>query len=482
MSPLDLAIVGGGITGLGTARLAARHGLSVALFERGDLASGASSASSHMLHGGVRYLEHGHLGLVREALAERATVLRMAPALARPVRFLVPLYRGGRVAPWKLRAGLALYDWLAGSRGLARHGAARPREALALEPGLDPRGLRGAGLYTDVVMDDARLAIAVARDAADHGAALHPHAEVTAIRPDGSGAVEVVAADALSGATLSVSARVVVNAAGAWSDAVARMAHRALRPGTPDPAPRLRPSRGLHLVYPALTAGHAVLAFARSDGRAVFAVPFAGRTLVGTTEVEVPSPPAAADVRPSLEEARYLVAETRRLFPGAPVAPLAAFAGIRPLLAGEDDVGRASREHRVIVEGPLVTVCGGKWTTFRVMARDAVAAALGALGRRETPRDPGDPLPPPAETGADPRAIASDAAERLFARRLADVMRRRSALWLADDRGRAAAPAVAETLAERLGWGEARRREELETFEATLRDEQGLLARATEDA
>ncbi len=179
---VDLLVVGGGITGLGVARLAARQGLSVALIERGDLASGTSSASSHMLHGGLRYLEHGRLALVRESLAERAALAHMAPALAHPRRFVVPVYRGARLPLWKLRAGLALYDLLAGHQGLAPHAAARPRELLALEPGLAPDGLTGAGLYSDVVMDDGRLAVLVARDAAMHGAALHTYTEFTAAR------------------------------------------------------------------------------------------------------------------------------------------------------------------------------------------------------------------------------------------------------------------------------------------------------------
>ena len=158
MTPLDLVVVGGGITGLGVARLAARNGLTVAVLERGDLASGATSASSHMLHGGLRYLEHGRLSLVRESLRERGEVSRLAPGLATPTRFILPFYRGDRRPPWMVRTGLLLYDMLAGPRGLSRRSEVRPPEALALEPDLEPTGLLGASLYSDVVMDDARLA------------------------------------------------------------------------------------------------------------------------------------------------------------------------------------------------------------------------------------------------------------------------------------------------------------------------------------
>ena len=156
----DLLVLGGGVTGLGLARLAARSGWSVTVVERDDLATGASSSTSHMLHGGLRYLEQGRFRLVREALAERMAVSRLAPALARPVRFLVPLRKGDRVGPFRLRAGLALYDLLAGRSGMSPHVLAGAKQALAMEPALEPDGLRAAGIYSDVVMDDARIAIA----------------------------------------------------------------------------------------------------------------------------------------------------------------------------------------------------------------------------------------------------------------------------------------------------------------------------------
>src|SRR5262245_40193168 len=207
----DLVVLGGGVTGLGIARLAARSGWSVTVIERDDLATGASSATSHMLHGGLRYLEHGRFRLVREALSERMIVSRMAPALAKPVRFLVPLRRGDRVGPLKLRAGLVLYDLLAGRSGPSPHMMAGARQALALEPGLQPDGLRGAGLYSDVVMDDARLAVAVARDAAAHGAEILPRTELVAARPEaGTGRQAVELRRRAGGERLSLRASGIV--------------------------------------------------------------------------------------------------------------------------------------------------------------------------------------------------------------------------------------------------------------------------------
>lgn len=482
MKPLDLAVIGGGITGLGVARLAARNGLAVALFERRDLAAGATSASSHMLHGGLRYLEQMQFRLVREALAERAALLRMAPALAHPRRFLFPLHKGARVAPWKLKAGLFTYDLLAGPRLLSPRGWTGRRETLALEPGLAPEGLAGAGHYTDVVMDDARLAIAVARDAAAHGAAIHTWTEVTSVHP-AEGGVEVEARDALTGAPVSAAAKVVVNATGPWTDATRRILARGLAPGAPDPEPLLRPSRGTHLVFPPLTRGHGIVHLARSDGRVVFLVPFDRWTLFGTTEVELDSPLPAGAARPAAAEVRYLREELASLMPvAAGAAPIAVFAGVRPLVGSSDAVGDTSREHLVRDEGEVLTVCGGKWTTFRLMARDALDAVARKLHRAEPIRDSDDVLPAPWAGAPDPEALAAFAVEHEMARRLEDVLRRRTLLWLEPDRGRVAAPRVAAVMAERLGWNEERTRDEIRAWESSLREEEALLRRVEEDA
>lgn len=479
MTPVDLCVLGGGVTGLGLARLAARHGLSVVLADRADLVSGASSATSHMLHGGLRYLEHGHFRLVREALRERGTLLRMAPSLAQPTRFLAPVRRGDRVRPWQLRIGLALYDVLAG-RSLSPHAWASGAGGSALEPALAADGLLGTGLYSDAVVDDARLGIAVAEDAAAHGARLLPHTELTSARPTseprGGCVLELRASD---GTTQTVTTRVLVNATGAWSDATRRALLRTLTPGTTDPAPRLAPSRGVHLVYPALTRTHAVISLA-ADGRAWFVVPFAGRSLVGTTESPVTSPPTSEAAIATLEEVRYLHTATMRLLPGAADArPIAVFAGLRPLLAADSLVGSASREHALFDDGAFLSIAGGKYTTFRAMAEDALRAVLGRLGRAaERVHDALEPLPAPPVGDIEPQQLGAEAAERLFARKLEDVMRRRSRLWLRDDRGLGAAPAVCEGLARRLGWSPERQREACDHYEHLVRGEQDLLARA----
>lgn len=480
MTTCDLAIVGGGITGVGIARLAARNGLSAVLFERGDLAGATSSASSHMLHGGLRYLEHGHLRLVRESLVERDALTRMAPGLTRRQRFLVPLYAGDRVGPWRLRAGLALYDWLAGRRGFEPHRMADPDEALALEPALARAGLAGAGLYSDGVMDDARLAVAVARDAARHGAAIHTYHEVRRARLVEDGTVELEAADVLDGGTRRVRARLVVNATGPWTDAVRAALLRDLRPGLA-PAPLLGPSRGVHLVYPRLTAAHGLLLVARRDGRVFFVVPFGGHALVGTTEVAVDSPPPDDAWRPTVHEVAYLADELARVLPGAAaLRPVAVFAGVRPLLRATGDAGGAPREHAVVDDGPLVSIAGGKYTGFRVMARALLAHVAPRLGRAaDTVVDVDEPLPEPLPPGESVERVAEFAARHEFARRPGDVVRRRSTLWLEPDGGRAAAARVAARLGAESGWDAARVADEAARYAAARDADDAVLRAAT---
>lgn len=485
MRPLDLVVIGGGITGLGIARLAARNGYTVAILERSDLASGASSATSHMLHGGLRYLEHGHFGLVREALRERSALARMAPDVARPTRFLLPFYRGDRRPPWMARLGLSIYDAFAGPGRLSRHTSVRRSEALALEPSLATDGLLGAGIYSDVVMDDAGLAVAVARDAAAHGASIHTYTEVVGARPapgpagHPSGAVEILARDRLDGRDRSVTASVVVNATGAWCDATRTMLLRALHPGTTDPKPIMRPTRGVHLVFPRLTEGHGVLGFARSDGRVFFVIPFGDRSLVGTTEVETSTPPPPGACSASLEEVRYLRAELDRMLPAAADAPpLAVTCGLRPLLADDQRVSATSREHRILEEGPMLTIAGGKYTTFRVMARDVLGLVAVRL-RRDPPRESDAPLPT-RSSASTLEGLAEWAVDQAFARRLSDVIRRRSSLWLSPDRGRVAAQAVAVSIGLRFGWTDERTRDEVREFHASLEREERLLQSARE--
>jgi glycerol-3-phosphate dehydrogenase len=331
-------------------------------------------------------------------------------------------------------------------------------------------------------MDDARLAIAVARDAADHDARIHSYTELIGARPAPDGAFELELRDHIEERGFAARARVIVNATGAWTDAVRTLLFRSLRPGERDPLPMLRPSRGIHLVYPALTRGHGLVLLG-PDGRVCFAIPFAGRTLVGTTEIETDSPPAPGDLRPTLEEVRYVRRTLAQALPATrDLPPLAVYAGLRPLLRSDDSVGEASREHAVVVEHGVITIAGGKWTTFRVMARHALAAAAKQLGRTGRKlEDPVEPLPAPLADGIETDPLARFAVAEEMARRVPDVVRRRTTLWLGDDGGRAAAARVATAMAGVLGWSPERAHDEFQRYDAALAEDERLLAAASRE-
>ena len=378
---VDVAIVGGGATGVATALAAARAGYRVALFEARDFASGTSSRSTKLLHGGVRYLAQGRLGLVREALSERTALLRLAPHLAQPLAFVVPAY-----ARWDrlfYGAGLTAYDVLAGGAGLGRTAWLGPAETRAALPGVRTQGLRGGVRYWDAQFDDARLTIAFARSAEAAGAHVFNHAEVTAVQPaPGRGRLRV--RDRWTGDEREVAARVILNATGVWVDA--------LRSGHPD-KPLVRVSQGVHLVVDRDRLGgeQALLRPRTADGRVLFAVPWLGKLLIGTTDT--PRPVAAHEPSPTAAEMEFLLREASRALeqPLTLADVCSHWAGLRPLVHASGATAALSREHHVLAEAGLITVTGGKWTTCRVMAADVLRSARHAGWLA----DPGPPPCPP---------------------------------------------------------------------------------------
>jgi len=386
----DVLVIGGGITGAGIARDAARRGLDVALVERDDFASGTSSRSSRLVHGGVRYLEHGHLRLVFESSHERRVLLRIAPHLVQPLPFTWPVYDGARIALWKLLAGLLLYDLLALFRNVAPHHRLDARDVSAAEPSLETTGLRGGARYFDAATDDARLTLATLLDAAVAGATIVNHAEVTGLRLADGRASGVSVTDRLGGRAIDVDASCIVNATGPWTDGVRRMED-------PTAAPALLGSKGAHIAVPAHRVGNrGAVTLLGADGRVMFVLPGGTCTIIGTTETATSGSPD--EVRATRADVDYLLASANRAFPAAALTAddvIAAWAGIRPLIAAghAGDPSSASREHRVET-GPqgVITVTGGKLTTFRVIGRDVVAAAFRAL-RRTPPRDRTADLP-----------------------------------------------------------------------------------------
>jgi glycerol-3-phosphate dehydrogenase len=392
--PFDLLVVGGGITGAGVARDAALRGLRVALMEADDWASGTSSRSSRLVHGGVRYLEHGHLHLVFEASRERRTLLKIAPHLVRPLRFTWPVYAGARIPRWKLRAGLLAYDALSLFRNVGTHHGASRRTILQRETALRGDGLRGGARYWDASTDDVRLTIANVSSAAEAGAVVLNHAAVRAFAHDAQGRVtgaEVV--DVTTGESVLVAARVVVNATGPWSDVTRRMDDG----GNHD---AVLGSKGVHIAVPRalVPCQDALTLLHPDDGRVFFILPSPVHTIIGTTETPATSGPAS--VRANRSDVTYLLRAANHFFPAAQLEPqqvISAWAGIRPLVAHTGTTANdASREHHIEASASgLLSVTGGKLTTYRAMAAEIVDRVERTLGRTKlTASVTGDaPLP-----------------------------------------------------------------------------------------
>lgn len=421
----DLLIIGGGSVGAGSALQAAARGLRVALVEGEDFGSGTSGRSTKLAHGGVRYLERAVLRadvaeyrLVREALHERAAFFRLAPHLCRDLPILTPAYSTRDLAYYL--AGLRLYDLLAAGRGLGRTSAYGPAEAARLFPGLRAEGLRGAVLYHDGQFDDARFNVALAVTAARWGATVVNHARARGLLWEQGRIVGAEVEDRLSGAALPVRAAAVLNATGPCADLVRGLA-------APGLAPLLRVSRGVHLVLgPGRCSDGTGLLIPRTpDGRVVFVLPWLRHTLIGTTDgpgEPSPHPPVPA------EDIAYLLAQVnahlQRPIDAAEI--LSAWSGLRPL-ARDPRRGRTSELSRghVVVDGPpgLVTVVGGKWTTYRRIAADAVAhvvrrfglAARAGSGACELPLVGAESCRPSASASVSGSAVEGPALARRFA-------------------------------------------------------------------
>jgi glycerol-3-phosphate dehydrogenase len=510
----DVLVVGGGVTGAGVALDAATRGLSVALVEQRDLASGTSSRSSKLFHGGLRYLEQLDFGLVSEALHERNLMLdRLCPHLARPVRFLYPLTHH----VWErayVGAGIALYDVLAAAGGsrLPRHRHLSRRGARRLVPSLRGDAITGAITYSDAQVDDARHTLAVARTAHQHGAAVASSAQVVELRRDDGRVVGARVRDVESGDVIDVRARQVVNATGVWTDHVEDLA------GTG--GLRVRASKGVHLLVPRdrIDAGCGLIC--RTPSSVLFVIPWGEHWIVGTTdtdwELDLAHPAASA------ADLDYLLGQANRwLDPSLTHADIVGvYAGLRPLLSGESDsTSTLSREHAVSTAVPgLVSVAGGKYTTYRVMAADAVDAAVAAAGI-EAPASCTERIPLVGAPGyeglrnrrhqlADDAALPLEDVERLLGRygtevhrlldlvaeepalarplpgtarvlavearyaathegalHLDDLLTRRTRLSIESvDRGVAAAPVVARLVADDLGWDEATIEREVDSY------------------
>lgn len=392
---VELVVIGAGITGAGIARDAAMRGIRTVLVDKGDFGWGTSSRSSRLVHGGLRYLEHRHLRLVFEASRERRILLKIAPHLVRPRSFLFPVHEGARVPRWKLAAGLWMYDLLALFRNVGSHRMLSKRALLRAEPGLRSKGLRGGARYYDAQCDDARLTLANVRDAHRRGALVANYTQVERLEMADGQARGVRVTDLVTGNAIGVRSLIVVNATGPWSDHV--------RTANDGAEPVLRMTKGAHVVVPRHRVGirEAVTITSPIDGRVMFILPWGDHAYIGTTETETPF--GADDVRADARDVVYLLRSANAMYPEARLTPadvVATWAGLRPLVKPENecDPGAASREHRII-ESPsgLISIVGGKLTTYRAMAAEAVDAVARRLHKLD-----GRAIPPRAATHREP--------------------------------------------------------------------------------
>ena len=388
----DILIIGGGITGAGLALDAALRGLRVALVEKRDFAAGTSSRSTKLIHGGLRYLEHFDLALVREGLRERAILAKTAPRLARPFPFVIPIYKNSRrnYDHWlKVRLGLWLYDLLAGQYNFARHRRLSRDEALSLAPQLDPQGLKGAFLYYDAVTNDSRLVIEVIKTARERGAEIANYTRAAGFIKNESGKIAGARLrDELTGAVIECRARIVINATGVWMEDTIR-----LNGQTADSLNKhVRPAKGVHLTVSAdrLRVGAAWLIPSLTSHRFYFVVPWEGRVNIGTTDTDYNGDKDHPRAEP--EEVNEILGAINSYFPEGRLEPadvISSWAGLRPLISDPraSSTAEVSRKEEIVEsENGLISIGGGKLTTYRLMAERGINLAVRAVeGRVQRP-------------------------------------------------------------------------------------------------
>ena len=513
----DVLVIGGGINGAGVAHDAATRGMSVCLVEQNDFASGTSSRSSKLVHGGMRYLAHGDFRLVHEACRERRRLLHLAPHLVEPVGFLIPIFEDYEWGMAAIRAGMLLYDTMAMFRNVHPHRMLNARRVRGMEPLLNPEGLRGGALYYDCRMDDARLCLENVLSAREAGAVCLNYVRVRSLIHSGGQVVGAEVEDLETGRTASVRAHVVLNTAGVWVDDISALDGAGAKR-------KVRPTKGTHIIVRPFVGERAVVVASERDGRMFFVIPWREYTMIGTTDTDHAG--AAGPVYATAADVEYLLTETQRLFPTVSLMPdqvISTYAGLRPLMNQEGmSESAVSREH-VIFESPsgVISMVGGKYTTYRSQAAEVVDQTVRRLYPRKfrpcmTQRVPvygghvGDfewycheqtPLAA-RQFGVEPRLVdhlirqyggryrdvlrvilrdpdyrlpLSDSgdfvrgevvyqAEVECARSICDVLQRRTQLHLTVGNGLDCADTVADLLAHALDWNTERRAAELTRY------------------
>jgi len=374
----DLIVVGGGINGAATANLAAACGISVVLLEKNDFASGASSKSTKLLHGGIRYLENFEFDLVHESLRERFIQWQTAPYLVKPLSMVIPVYKNDARPLWLMKLGVWLYDLLSGKYRIGHHRSLSIGEIISLAPGINPDGLVGGVEYVDAQMDDARLCLENVLMADLRGAAVANYLQVESfIKDNNQRAIGVKALDRLSGQHMDIFASKIIVTAGPWVDEL-------IEKDVPHSVKRLRLTKGVHIVYRGEISPRAFLLQSRSDRRIFFVIPFKGNSLIGTTDTDYYQSPDSVQVEEA--DIQYLLQEAGRVFPNINFDRskiITTFAGLRPLVADKGHPSRISRRHAIESSSSgIYFVMGGKYTTYRAIAEKAVGKAIPPLSSR----------------------------------------------------------------------------------------------------
>lgn len=460
---LDLLVIGGGIVGAGIARDAAMRGVNVGLIDANDFAFGTSSRSSRLLHGGVRYLAQGRVGLVREASVEKAILHRIAPHLAQPLAFCFPAYRGSVWPLWQLRIGVGLYDLLAG-KNLGRSEAFNAREVSEIVPGLKREGLSGAVRYFDGFTNDARLVIDTIRSAQNSGALAANYVRFERVEAR-TGEFVCHVRDQLSGSEFEIRTRTVANATGPWAEGLGLS------------RVKLRLTKGIHLVFDAKRISNRDAVVITEGKRILFVIPWGERTIVGTTDTDFTAAPER--VRTEAKDAEYVLRSVNEFFPNARLTEedvISSYAGLRPLIANPNGKpSDISRSHSIQQSAPgWWDVAGGKLTTYRLMAEQAVDQMARYIGERFKECKTADvPLLSENEINGISQITPPEFRRELvehFVReesaiRLDDVMMRRGGWHFYERNAEALAQQVAAWMGELLGWDQSRANAELVRYE-----------------
>ena len=465
----DILVIGGGINGCAISRDAALRGAKVALIEKDDFASGASGKTTKLIHGGLRYLEQFNFRLVCESLRERARLLRQTPHLVKPLEFIIPVYKDDLRSLFKIRTGVYIYDRLAAGNNICPHRALKKQELLSLEQNINPLNLKGGVIYCDAQMDDIRLCLDNAISAYDAGTTVANKIEAVGFIKDRGKITGIEAQDKLTGEQFIIYASLVINATGAWSNRIVKMDE----PTVPEIT---RPTKGIHIVYKRLPHQRAILLPARKDRRVLFIIPWRNYSLIGTTDTDYTG--SADDVYADAHEVEYLLEEASRVFGTGNLdrgGIITTFAGLRPLVNIQGKpASNVSREHLIQESrSGLISVVGGKYTTYRHLAEQVVDLALASNKSRNFKKCQTyiqGPSPFSFKAGKDDLGnLVEQAVKEEMAVSLIDLLARRLQFSVTPAHGFECLQECADIMGSFLGWTDTKKEQQISQYKEEIR-------------